>query len=79
MPFNPDMAETGGITPSQSSLHIYPCRCTAYTHGKVASFGPVFNFSLVHKHETLEKGNKYGNKISIICTVVSYIYRDQNY
>jgi hypothetical protein len=47
--------------------------------GRVAEFGPVFNFSHVHKHETLQKENKYGNKISIICTFVSYIYRDQKH
>jgi hypothetical protein len=48
-------------------------------YGNVVEFGPVFYFSLVHKHETLQKGKNYGNKISIICTFVSYIYGDQKH
>jgi hypothetical protein len=42
-------------------------------YGSVVEFGPFFYFSLVHKYETLQRGKKYGNKVSIICTFVSYI------
>jgi hypothetical protein len=48
-----------------------------YEWGKVSEFGPLFNFHLVHEHETLQRGNKYGNDVSILCTFLSYIDRDQ--
>jgi hypothetical protein len=33
----------------------------------------------LHKDETLQEGNKYGNKTIIIHTFVSRIYRDQKH
>jgi hypothetical protein len=41
--------------------------CSSNTQEKVASFGPVSNYSLVHKHKTLKKG-KYAHKKNILCT-----------
>jgi hypothetical protein len=38
-----------------------------------------FNLPPVHKHETMQKRNKYRNKTNIVRSYVSCIYRDQEH